>query len=167
MISARVWLLAWLALAANPGAATAQGVKSLAWLTGCWSRMDAEAGSGEQWTTAAGGTMLGVSRTVREGRTVEYEFVIIRAAADGTTVYQAHPSGQASAEFRLSREGDREVVFENATHDFPQRVGYRLAGDDTSLTAWIQGERNGTTRRIEFPMRRVPCDRPGARSAAP
>ena len=134
------------------------GIESLGWLTGCWSRTDAEPGSGEQWTAPTGGTMLGVSRTVRDGRTLEYEFVVIHAAADGTLVYHAHPSGQASTEFRLAHVADREVVFENAAHDFPQRVGYRLDDDDVTLVAWIEGIRNGTSKRIPFPMRRSSCD---------
>ena len=167
MIHSRVGRCACLALAAASASAASPGVESLAWLAGCWSRSDVDMGSGEQWTAPAGGTMLGVSRTVREGRTVEYEFVVIRQDLDGTPVYHAHPSGQASAEFRLARSGDREAVFENPAHDFPQRVGYRLAGDDTTLTAWIEGLRNGATRRIEFPMRRVSCDRPTGPTAQP
>lgn len=150
---------AWALCASMAGASAlaADSVDSLAWLAGCWARTDAEAGSGEQWTVPAGGTMLGVSRTVRGDRTIEHEFVVIRAAADGTLVYHAHPSGQASAEFRLLRLLEREVVFENTAHDFPQRVGYRL-GDDGRLTAWIEGTRGGAVKRVPFPMRRVSCD---------
>ena len=159
MIPGQIALLAWIALAAPSASAAAPSIEALAWLAGCWSRADADPGSGEQWTAPAGGTMLGVSRTVRNGRTVEWEFVVIRAASDGALAYHAHPSGQASAEFRLVRAGDREAVFENAAHDYPQRVGYRLDGDG-NLTAWIEGVRNGATRRIEFPMRRVSCDAP-------
>ena len=106
---------------------------------------------------AGGGTMLGVSRTVRNGRTVEFEFVVIRTADDGTVVYHAHPSGQLPTEFRLLHQADGEVVFENAAHDFPQRVGYRLENDG-ALTAWIEGSRAGALNRIPFPMRRVSCD---------
>jgi len=47
------------------------------------------------------------------------------------------------------------VVFENLQHDFPQRVGYKRDGD--ALLAWIEGPRNGQTRRIEFPYRKVGC----------
>jgi hypothetical protein len=155
--SSSVLLLACASLAPLPALAADPGVESLGWLAGCWSRTDAEAGSGEQWTAPAGGTMLGVSRTVRDGRTVEYEFVLIRAATDGTLVYHAHPSGQAPTEFRLLHQADREVVFENAAHDFPQRVGYRLENDG-ALTAWIEGSRGGALNRIPFPMRGVSCD---------
>jgi hypothetical protein len=48
------------------------------------------------------------------------------------------------------------VVFENREHDFPQRVGYeRTAGDE--LLAWIEGARQGRSRRIEFHYHRASC----------
>lgn len=132
-------------------------VESLAWLAGCWARTTAEPGSGEQWTPPAGGTMLGTSRTVRDGLTVEYEFVVIRANDSGQLAYFAHPSGQAAAAFPLLRLGAGEVVFENPTHDFPQRVGYRLESGGDALLAWIEGTSDGRTRRVEFPMTRTAC----------
>ncbi|HET7203631.1 MAG TPA: DUF6265 family protein [Steroidobacteraceae bacterium] len=159
-------MLACALLAGAPALAADPGVEQLGWLAGCWSRTDADPGSGEQWTAPGGGTMLGVSRTVRGDRTVEYEFVVIRAAADGKLVYHAHPSGQPAAEFRLLRLADREVVFENAAHDFPQRVGYRLA-QDGALTAWIEGSHGGTPKRIAFPMRRVSCDATTTQASQP
>ena len=159
---------AWVLCASMAGASAlaADSVDSLAWLAGCWARTDADTGSGEQWTVPAGGTMLGVSRSVRGDRTIEHEFVVVRAAPDGTLVYHAHPSGQASAEFRLLRLLGREVVFENAAHDFPQRVGYRL-GDDGTLTAWIEGTHGGAIKRVPFPMRRVSCDAKTHEAATP
>jgi hypothetical protein len=52
---------------------------------------------------------------------------------------------------------DGSVVFENAKHDFPQRVGYRRDGPD-GLQAWIEGEVDGTSRRVEFAYRRARCE---------
>lgn len=130
-------------------------IDQAAWLTGCWQTSSPQRIVEEQWTVPRGETMLGTGRTVREGRTVEYEFVLL-SAKDGHLVYQAHPSGQASAEF-LSREvHDGKVVFENLEHDFPQRIGYERQGAD-GLLAWIEGTQNGRTRRVEFPYRRVAC----------
>jgi hypothetical protein len=57
---------------------------------------------------------------------------------------------------RLSPALDTLVLFENAAHDFPQRIGYRRLGND-SLVAWIEGTRQGRTRRVEFPYGRVAC----------
>ena len=51
---------------------------------------------------------------------------------------------------------DAKVVFENAAHDFPQRVGYESTGAD-QLLKWVEGSVNGRERRIEFAYRRVAC----------
>lgn len=128
----------------------------LQWLAGCWASTTAEAGSGEVWMAPAGGTLLGVSRTVKGGRTVAHEFMQIRPLADGTLAFIAEPSGQRRTEFPVKSFTDTEVVFENPTHDFPQRVAYRFEAPDT-LRARIEGQRNGNLRVIEFPMRRKPC----------
>ena len=103
-----------------------------------------------------GGAMLGVSRTVRDGAVVEYEFLRIVAAGD-TLVYDALPSGQSRTEFRALPAGDgAEVVFANPAHDFPQRVAYRRVGAD-SIVARIEGTRGGQARTVSFPFRRVSC----------
>ena len=131
----------------------------MAWLAGCWAAEDSEPGSVEQWMPLAGGTLLGMGRTVRAGRTVEHEFMQIRLAADGTPVFIAQPSRRAApVPFKLLRASPTEMVFENLEHDFPQRVIYRQESS-TSLRARIEGLRNGVLRGIDFPMRRSPCDK--------
>jgi len=127
----------------------------LAW--GCWKSDTAEPGSGEHWLPLAGGTLLGVSRTVKQGKTVEFEFMQIRAVESGQLAFIAMPSGQKTVVFPLLRLGETEVVFENPQHDFPQRVIYQLEGE-TKLRARIEGMRKGALRVIEFPMNRVSCD---------
>lgn len=143
--------------AAFAKASAAASIDDLKWLAGCWAAEGAEPGSGEQWMAPAGATMLGVSRTVRAGRTVEWEFMQIREAASGRLVYTALPSGQRETSFELLRIGAAEVVFENPQHDFPQRVMYRLAAPGR-LEARIEGQRNGQLRAVDFPLRSVGCE---------
>jgi hypothetical protein len=140
-----------------PGAAQVgpAGVERLAWLQGCWETANPQRTVEEQWMSPRGKSMIGVGRTVRDGKLVEYELVVVREK-DAQLAYEAHPSGQPSTVFLSRSIGESDVVFENLEHDFPQRVGYRRDGPD-GLQAWIEGTRNGQTRRIEFPYRRVPC----------
>ena len=81
------------------------------------------------------------------------------AAAGGRLAYEAHPSGQATATFISKPISGREVVFEDPTHDFPQRVGYRSTGPG-QLLAWVEGTSGGRARRIEFAYRIVNCVAP-------
>ena len=121
------------------------------WLAGCWERVDSEPGSGEFWPAPAGDSLFGVSHTVRDGRTVAFEFMQIRRADEGAIELIAHPSGQAVTTFRLIDAPGHKAVFENPTHDFPQRVIYQLR-DAEHLDAWIEGVDAGEFQRIDFPL---------------
>jgi hypothetical protein len=130
-------------------------IDRVAWLHGCWQSVTPQSTIEEQWMAPRGGTMLGMGRTVRGGRTSEYELVVIKEQ-DGRLAYEAHPSGQLSAVF-LSRElTETAVVFENAEHDFPQRVGYKRT--DGGVAAWIEGTSKGQSRHIDFSYARVACE---------
>jgi hypothetical protein len=99
-----------------------------------------------------------MGRTVRGARTVEYELVVI-TEQNGRLAYEAHPSGQPSATFLSTTVSETSIVFENPEHDFPQRVGYRRDGTDL-LQAWIEGQANGKTRRVDFSYQRARCGAP-------
>lgn len=141
---------------AGAAPAPAAGIADLGWLAGCWAPPGAEPGTLEQWTAPAGGTMLGVNRTVKAGRTTAHEFIQIRENEDGELEYVARPSGQAGATFTAIKIVPGEVVFENPEHDFPQRVIYRLTADGM-LAARIEGEVNGAERAVDFPMQPTAC----------
>lgn len=126
------------------------------WLTGCWEAANAQRTIYEQWTAPRARAMLGTGRTVRGDSLIEYEFVALRQKRD-QLAYEAHPSGQSGATFLSIALTDSSVTFENLANDFPTRVGYDRRGAD-SLIAWISGPRGGTTRRIDFPYKRVACE---------
>lgn len=134
----------------------ARSVEDLAWLAGCWASTGGEEGSGEQWMAPAGGTMLGVSRTVRDSNTVAYEYMQIRNTAEQNVEFIAKPSGQSEAAFIAVELTDGEVVFQNPGHDFPQRIIYALKADG-ALEVRIEGEMDGDVRRVTFPFTRIAC----------
>ena len=128
----------------------------LSWISGCWENASGARTMEERWTKLAGESMLGVNRTVKDGKTVAYEF--IRIAKQGEDIYYiAKPSGQAEASFKLVKWSDDEAVFENPDHDFPQRIIYRRQ-EDGSLHSRIEGTSKGKERGIDFPMQRVTCE---------
>lgn len=148
------WALGWVMVVAQQ-AKPAATVDRLAWLAGSWRMERAGRIVEDQWMAPAAGVMLGVSRTVTKGKVVAHEFMQIRPGPGGEWFFIAQPSGQKEAAFRVLSQTDRETVFENRQHDFPQRIGYRLESGDV-LFAWIEGERaDGTLRRIEFVYQRV------------
>lgn len=142
-----------------PATAIAQEpqLASLAWMAGCWGSESGESGSGEHWMPLAGGTMLGMGRTVRNGKTAEHEFLQIRLSAEGKIIYIALPSRQKEVTFTATSISEGSVTFENPQHDFPQRIIYKIMQGDR-LVARIEGLRGGAVRRIDFPMKRVQCE---------
>lgn len=99
--------------------------------------------------------MVGMSRTVAQGRTVEYEFMLLRRDASRDIFYVAKPSRQPEASFKLIRATATEAVFENPQHDFPQQISYTLKPDG-SLLAATDGEKDGKEMRAEFLFRKTP-----------
>lgn len=154
-------LLVVSALSMGSAHAAASDLQKLAWLEGCWARDGGEPGSGEQWTSLAGGTLLGVGRTVKGGKTVDFEFMQLRQLdpPDGRLAFIALPAGQDRTEFPLVRIDATQAVFEQPGHDFPQRVIYTRQGQ-TRLLARIEGTVDGSTRAVDFPMSRIACGTP-------
>lgn len=132
-------------------------VSDLGWMGGCWEAKTKDREISEQWMKPSGQTILGMSRTVSGGKTVEYEFMQIREDKDGAIYYVAKPSGQGEASFKLIKLQNREAVFENREHDFPQRIIYRIQSDG-SLFARIEGLSRGKERGFDYPMTRARCD---------
>ncbi|MEO5742748.1 MAG: DUF6265 family protein [Vicinamibacterales bacterium] len=155
MSSARALAAIVFMVAADAGASqSAAGIQRAAWLHGCWEWTTADRSVEESWTAAKGDSMIGVGRTIQNGKTTSYEMIVLREHGD-RLAYEAHPSGQASTTFLSTRISASELVFENPVHDFPHEVGYRREGD--RLLAWIRGTQDGKERRIEFPYARAQC----------
>jgi len=130
-------------------------IDSLSWLAGCWENAGPSATTEEQWMKPLGGSMIGMSRTVKDGKTRWHEFLQIRQDGD-SLVYIADPSGQKKTVFHATTITANEVVFENPEHDFPQRIIYHL-NDDGSLHAHIEGMQKGKERVEHFPYVRIQC----------
>ena len=152
-----ILLLAMCLSVSNAGAQTTT-IADLAWLQGCWELREGDRLVEERWMPPRAGSMLGVGRTTSGRKLVEHEFMVL-TERDGRLAYEAHPSGQATTTFMSKPISGREVVFEDPTHDFPQRVGYKSTGPGQML-AWVEGTSGGKSRRIEFPYRLVNCIAP-------
>jgi hypothetical protein len=123
-------------------------IADMDWLTGAWVGTRGSASIEERWSQPLGGAMLGVSRTVKGGSMVAFEFLRI-VERDGGLVYVAQPGGHPPTEFVLTELGTTRAVFENPRHDSPQRIVYELSSEG-SLSASIGFAKGGRPQRFDF-----------------
>ena len=133
--------------------AEAQDLSAVAFMSGCWRGAFGSGGTTieESYTSSNTQVMLGTTRYIQDGRTVEFEFTRLHADSAGVFL-TPYPGGLGSVSFRLTASSDSEAVFENLEHDFPKRIIYRRS-DDGGLTARIEGDTNGR----EWRMARATC----------
>src|SRR5262249_54454881 len=111
----------------------------------------------ECWMKPAGQSMIGISRTIAGGKTVFTEYAQIREA-NGEIAYVVSLGLSAKPiAFKLIRSSESEAVFENPTHDFPQRIIYKRESA-TSLFARIEGAEKGVNKAIDYRYTRSSCD---------
>ncbi len=102
-------------------------IQLLMFLSGTW-QTKGEPLVEETWSLPLGESMLGMSRTITKGQITGFEFMRIDRQ-NGLVTYNAQPNGKRATPFVLSVFDGRQAVFENPTHDFPQRIIYRVEPD--------------------------------------
>jgi hypothetical protein len=118
-------------------------IAELAWLAGNWTGGESGTALEERWTAPAGGAMLAVSRTVKNGRMTAFEFLSI-VERDGGLVYIAQPGGRPPTDFVMTAIEGQRVRFENPSHDFPKRIEYALKGETLTATVSDGGSQSET-----------------------
>jgi hypothetical protein len=119
----------WLILAAMLAEEPPQPVAMPAWMAGCWEHKGAESWTEECWTVARAGQMMGSSRTGKGEALQWYEHTRI-TSENGAITFCALPKGQTGGCFKATKATKSEIVFENETHDYPQRIRYWRDGKD-------------------------------------
>lgn len=98
-------------------------IDAVGWLVGDWVGTVGGNNVEERWTAAAGGAMIGSSRSTRGTSMVEFEFLCIAQRAGGL-VYTAMPNGSGMTDFLSTKVSSDSITFENPEHDFPRSIVY-------------------------------------------
>jgi hypothetical protein len=123
-----------------PSSAQVQAV-DLGWLSGLW-----ESGPDlwieTRWSEPRGGMLIGHARYGQGDAALGFEFFRVQPGEDGVLVYHAQPEGREAVLFRLAEASATAVSFENAEHEFPQRIRYVRDGERLTATlSLIDGTR--------------------------
>lgn len=139
---------------APPPATPVVALDQFAWLAGSWTLTEGAVKTEEIWTAPSSNLMLGMSRTLKDGKTVAFEFVSLQRRDDGL-YYVAQPGGRPPVDFRLASWKDGEAVFVNPGHaDHLQRIVYRRNADG-SLSARIEGRDGDKSFARDYAYRRA------------
>ena len=128
-------------------------LESLAWIAGHWSVETPGGGDTEEiWLAPRAGLMVGVNRSVSSKGRAHFEFLRIEKRGDAIA-YVASPGGGAPTDFMLTASTATSATFENAAHDFPKRITYRL--DAGQLVARVDGGSAAPDEAMEWRWSRV------------
>ncbi len=105
---------------------------NLDWLSGDWCATAEKQSVEETWLSDVGGQMIGMSRTIVNGKVVSFEFMRIETTA-GVTRFIAQPGGGSATTFVASSVSENQLVVENPEHDFPQKITYLREGDELKV----------------------------------
>jgi len=130
--------------------------KTFAFILGSWEMQTPKGKIVEQWSKGVDKILKGKSYRVNaKGDSVLTETLQIRKIGKDV-FYCSIVANQNEGEevcFKLISPKDQIYIFENAAHDFPQRIVYQNQRKNEML-AWIEGELNGKSRKSEFRYKR-------------
>jgi hypothetical protein len=133
-------------------------LEDLAFMSGCWEGPFSSRGrSGvieEHYTSPSANLILGTTRYLIDGRTVQFELTVIRADSAGVHL-TPYPGGRASDTFRLNDFKDGRAAFEYPEHDYPKRIIYFMDDEDVRV-ARIDGGPHDTDAS-KWRMERAAC----------
>lgn len=136
---------------------TKQNVTALAWISGCWENTSEGRTTIERWGKATDNLMIGTSQTVKGTKSVAFEYLRIMSDANGLAYIALPSNAKEPTAFPAIKITANEAIFENAKHDFPQRIIYRQDKAD-SLFARIEGKQGEKEMGMDIPMKRVKCE---------
>ena len=141
----------------KPSSSTvAPALQKAAWLIGNWENKTPKGLSVETWTDPGNGTAYEGKSYFISGKDTLFSETIRIEEKLGQLYYIPTVSNQNSGKpivFILTSSTEKEMVFENPEHDFPQKITYTLSAPD-SLTAIISGLRKGKESKEVFGMKK-------------
>lgn len=124
----RQWMMGALLMLLAP-AAMATDAQLPGWIAGAWELQSDGAWGDEFWTPPRGGIMIGSGRVGSGEKLGSFESMRIGPDEEGKLAFWAFPQwSETPSKFPMVKQTDSEIVFENAAHDYPQRVRYWREG---------------------------------------
>lgn len=128
-------------------------IKIADWIIGNWENTSPEGVLSENWQKLNDSTFSASSYFIKGKDTLHFETIILAQLGE-TLTYKATVKGQNDdkpVSFPSTSESDKQLIFENLQHDYPQKITY-TKGINNTLTAEISGKLNGKLSSEKFVM---------------
>lgn len=135
---------------------TYEKINAANWLLGNWENKSVEGNLTESWKKANDSTFQAASYFIKEKDTLHFETIILEQKGEKVTYYatvQGQNEGKPIA-FKLKTASEKELLFENLQHDYPQKINYTSITAD-SLVVKISGMQQGKPSSEQFSMKRI------------
>lgn len=131
-------------------------IEKASWLIGEWQSNSAKGNASEVWEKKNDSIYAGKSYFIKGTDTVSSEKISLEQKGNQLfyiPIVQGQNAGQP-VRFTLTSSENHQLIFENPSHDFPQKISYtQVTGD--SLLAEVSGTTEGKINSQQFPMTRV------------
>lgn len=126
------------------------------WLIGKWGSVLPEGTTTETWSAKNDSVYVGQTYFIAGKDTLFSESISIEQRGKDLFYIPVvkEQNGGKPVEFKLTSATEKQLVFENPTHDFPQKITYTQQTPD-SLVAEISGTDKGKAAAEQFVMGRV------------
>ena len=131
-------------------------IKAANWLLGNWENKAVDGTLTEYWKKVNDSTFQAQSYFVKEKDTLHFESITLQQKGEVLT-YTATVVGQNDDKpvaFKLTTATEKQMVFENPKHDYPQKISYTQITPD-SLVAKISGIQQGKPSSEQFSMKKI------------
>jgi hypothetical protein len=125
------------------------------WLIGRWENNSPNGNLSETWKKENDSVFTGASYFIKGKDTLHFETIALSQKGTELT-YNPTVQGQNNDKpvaFKMTSATNKELVFENPAHDFPQKIVYNKITAD-SLVAQISGMQQGKPASENYPMKK-------------
>jgi stress response protein SCP2 len=126
------------------------------WLLGNWENKSFEGNLEETWKKVNDTTFQATSYFIKEKDTLHFETIKLQKKGEALT-YSAAVKGQNNDKavvFKLTTETEKQLVFENLKHDYPQKISYSQITPD-SIVVKISGVQIGKPSAEQYSMKKI------------
>lgn len=132
-------------------------IKASQWLLGKWQSKSTDGYLQETWKKVNDSTFQATSYYIKEEEDIlHFETITLQQKGEELT-YSAAVKGQNDDKpvaFKLTTATEKQLVFENPKHDYPQKISYTQTTPN-SLVAKISGIQQAKPTSEQFSMKKI------------